>query len=308
MANGKPTFNTDFSQMGWGQPTPQTSTGQVSPVWQTLLEGMPTGSAGGAAMKPPKPLSELTSEELRLWKSKNLNPDSEKSDQTQYANWYNASVQADPHSAELQAQGAAPYSAGTPPALRQSPQGAGNLPAASAASTGQPSAQGGGQGPLQYMMGLGKKFKENYADFEEGWKKDAIAGGYIDDDSKPDEPWNVKNVGDEDWHSRKKGILIAKDDPDKLQKAAKMATGEDGNLDQERYNQILKYIDQEGNPYQEIHEEDRRKGYEEEYSSNPMSGIFGMAAPITNWLGKKMYGYGKHAYKKSQGTPDLVGR
>jgi len=260
MANGKPKFDTDFSQMGYSRPTTQTPTAGIAPVWQTLLQGLPSGSAGGASMKPPPPVGSITKEELAEWQKNSgmYNPDSGKAGLTQYANWYDASSQADPHSAEMQAKGAAPYSAGTPPALRQSSQGAGNLPAASAVSTGQPSSGDGGQGPLQYMLGKGKelwgKHKEGVQRFKDEYERRNIKSGYWEGDpektdtEKMSEDWTAG--GSQNPDKIRASAVSKKDYMEKIKAQREWEASEEGQLYKDQVNQGMSapYRQQMGSP------------------------------------------------------------
>ena len=165
------------------------------------------------------------------------------------------------------------------------------------------------------MMGLGKKFKENYADFEKSWEKDAIAGGYMGDQTGDEEgaPWSSKDVPKDQWLNKEHGILVDKNDPDYKMKLAKMAT-KDGELDQEKYNQLIDQVNQQdSNPYMEKHKLGIRKGHEEDYGNSIFSKIqrynpIGGAGLLErSGLNKYLYGHGKSLYDQWTGNTPQYG-
>ena len=136
-------------------------------------------------------------------------------------------------------------------------------------------------------------------DFGEGYQKRMEEDGLIhpafQKQQKPDKPWSVNDVADEQWHNKKMGIMFDPNDPNIKQKMIDASMGDDGNLDAERYQQISRYqSDVTDNPYYQ-------QQSDKYYDSRKMGGENPhLGGPIGGWI-ERMFNMGKDDIKIPEG-------
>ena len=130
--------------------------------------------------------------------------------------------------------------------------------AASAMPTGQPSAQGGGQGPLQYMMNKGKelwgKHKEGAQRFQDEYERRNIKSGYWEGESektdteKMSEDWAAG--GSQNPDKIRTSAVSKKDYMDKIKAQREWEESEEGQLYKNQTNEGMsaQYKQQMGSP------------------------------------------------------------
>ena len=223
-------FNMIRDKFGGGQ--------APNPATQPIVQSM--GTAGGPSPQL-KPLAQTSREELEAWEG--YDPNIEGSRMNQYANAVSRQTQqnqpgADPSVSQALTQAASAAS----PTAASTPSSTSPTPTSPAATPQGGSPEAGG------LLGKFKKWGEGYQQRMED------RGLIHDVFRKPEEmekPWSVKDIPKENWKNWEMGVL---QNPHEMDEEAlmKLAMGEDGQLDQGRWNMIKEHIESsKTNPFVE---------------------------------------------------------
>ena len=101
------------------------------------------------------------------------------------------------------------------------------------------------------IKGGAGKLKEGYQNLDKKMEENYKASGWAPAETpEPDKPWSVKDIPKENWENWEMGILANPDTKNNEESLMKMAMGDDGQLDQGRWNMIKDHIvGSKENPY-----------------------------------------------------------